>query len=51
MKQFMPALKLCFISLVLFAPLTMGHPAAQVKKGTSSVVLAGLQMNVTHVIT
>lgn len=37
-----------FIVFVLFAPLTMQPLAAQVKDGSLSIALAGLQMNVTN---
>jgi predicted amidohydrolase len=50
MKYFVYSGWLCFISLSLFAPLTVGQPSTNTKGGTSSVLLAGLQMNVTHEI-
>jgi predicted amidohydrolase len=38
----------CLIVLVVSAPLTKGQQAAKAKEGTSSILLAGLQMNVTN---
>lgn len=46
MKHFIYSGWLCFVSIVISAPLTMGQPAAMTK-GESSILLAGLQMNVT----
>ncbi len=48
MKQFIFILKLSFIALGLFTPKAMGQSASPVKEGTLSILLAGLQMNVTQ---
>ena len=48
MKQFILTIRLSFTALVLFAPSTMGQSVSPVKEGTLSIVLAGLQMTVTH---
>lgn len=47
MKRNIYSCWLCFISLTIFAPLTIGQTATMLKERTSSVLLAGLQMNVT----
>jgi predicted amidohydrolase len=48
MKQSILVIRLFYIALLLFAPLTIRQLSAQVKEGTSSILLAGLQMTVTH---
>jgi predicted amidohydrolase len=48
MKQFIRVMKLFSITLVFFSPLNMAQMEAQVKEGTSSIVLSGLQMTVTN---
>jgi predicted amidohydrolase len=48
MKQFILSRSFCFIALCLFALLSRGQLAAQPKQGTSSIILAGLQMNITN---
>jgi predicted amidohydrolase len=46
MKNFIYSSWLCLISLVIFTPLTLGQPATMTKGGTS-ILMAGLQMDVT----
>lgn len=48
MKQSILFIKSFFIAFIFFASLTMQPLAAQVNEGSLSVVLAGLQMNVTN---
>lgn len=48
MKHLILAKRLIFIALILFSPLTMRQLSAQVKEGTLSIVLTGLQMNVSN---
>lgn len=48
MKQSIIAIRFFLISLVLFSSLTMGQLVAKIKDGKKSIVLAGLQMNVTR---
>lgn len=48
MKQPIPSRSLHFIALCLLALLSFGELAAQQTKGTTSIILAGLQMNVTN---
>jgi predicted amidohydrolase len=48
MKQFILAIRLSLAVLVLFAPSAIGQSASQVKEGKSSILLSGLQMNVTN---
>ncbi len=47
MKQFKFAMEYILIAILLFTPLVMGKSAAQDNKEKSTIVLAGLQMNVT----
>ncbi|MBA4408905.1 MAG: hypothetical protein Q8S54_17325 [Bacteroidota bacterium] len=48
MKHSIFSIKSFFIAFILFAPLTMKQLAAQVKEGSSPIILSGLQMNVTN---
>jgi len=48
MNHFSCAIKPFFITLFLLEFLTITQPAAQVKEKTLSVMISGLQMNVTH---
>jgi len=48
MKQFILDIRLGLAVLVLFASSATGQPASQVKDGRSSILLSGLQMNVTN---
>jgi predicted amidohydrolase len=48
MKQFIFTLRLSFIALSLFTYAAFGQIVSPVKEATSSIVLAGLQMNVTQ---
>ena len=48
MKQFMFTLKFIFVTLGLFTSTAMGQLVSPVNEGTLSIVLAGLQMNVTQ---
>lgn len=48
MKQFILALKLGLATIVLFTPWAAGQSAYQVKDGKYSILLSGIQMNVTN---
>lgn len=48
MKQFIFTLRLSFITFSLFTTTAIGQLGSPIKEGTLSIVLAGLQMNVTQ---
>ena len=45
MKQFILAIRISFAAFVIFAPAALGQSESPVKKGTSSILISGLQMN------